>query len=230
MKESDYLMAYGNNYNNGNGNGGYNRNNNGGNNGGYNRGNGNGNGRQDFNLVKNFGLRCHSAKDLQNGKGVALNCTMNGKRNKDGSYGKSLSIAVFAYFDTCQMPQADYNNANINVDGQFSINDYVPKNGNGEPIASPFIRASRISLSDRQPAQNNNGGNRNGGNGGYNNGGNNYNNNNGGYNGGNNGGYNGNGYNNGGNGYNNNGNNGGYNGNNGGYDDFGGGFDEPNFG
>lgn len=221
-------------YNNGNGgqggygnqnNGGYNgnggnqqrRGNYGGNRNGGNRQNG---GNRDYNLVKNFGLRCFRSKPMANNSGYYLDCAMTGKRNEDGSWGKSLSVNVMCYFNRCDMPNVDFAGANINVDGQFTISDY--KKADGSTATGITIYADKISLSERQPQrrsgnggqggygnqyQNNGGGFGNGGNyggnqnGNYGNGGQNgYNNGNGGYGNGNqyqnnqNGGYNGGGY------------------------------------
>ena len=137
----------GNGYNNGNNNGGYANNGgnggyNNGNNGGYNNGgNGNNNGgTQDFNVCTNWGLRCYEQKVTDNA--VILKCSMNRKKKDTGEYSAPVFIDVVCSFNTCEIAQDDYAKSFINVDGRFSVDDFV--NRNGDKIATMTIFAKRV--------------------------------------------------------------------------------------
>ena len=61
-------------------------------------------------------------------KSVTMQCSLNGRKKEDGTYGKSMYINVFLNGD-CQWTPDDYSGKYIDVDGNFSISDYKSKDG-----------------------------------------------------------------------------------------------------
>lgn len=80
-----------------------------------------------FNVCGNWGLKCFDMKAGE--KGVTLNCVLNGKKKEDGTYTKGMSIRVWCSFEKCDIPEDDYSNCYINVDGQISVSDYKKQDG-----------------------------------------------------------------------------------------------------
>ena len=87
---------------------------------------------EEFNVCKNWGLHCHETKEIKNKDGqelgVALRCTLNGKKKQDGTYPKSMPVTVNCYYDSVKkMPDEDPSGKKISVNGRFAISEYTNK-------------------------------------------------------------------------------------------------------
>lgn len=91
---------------------------------------------RNYNVCTNWGLYCFDMKETQTG--VRLNCAMNGKKKNDGTYEKGLSMGVFCSFETCDIPEDDYSKCFIDVDGGFTISEYVGNDGIARPSITIF--------------------------------------------------------------------------------------------
>lgn len=100
---------------------------------------------KDFNVCKNWGLRCFEMKESQ--KSVTLKCSMNRKDKETGEYTKPLYIDVICPFDSCDIPQDEYAKSFVNVDGQFAVDEYTNKNG--EKVVTCKIFADKVRKSER---------------------------------------------------------------------------------
>lgn len=102
------------------------------------------NAKYDFNLVKNWGLRCYEMKMTE--KMVVLKCSMSRKNKETGEYTAPIYIDVNCMFDSCEIEQDDYAKSNINVDGQFAVNEYTNKNG--DKVPQMMIWATKVTKSE----------------------------------------------------------------------------------
>ncbi len=92
-----------------------------------------------FNKV-NLALNCSAMKQTQ--KGVFLSCTLNGKRNNDGSYAAGMNVEVFAFYEN--IPEANYENARIVVTGTFSVDEWIDRSGSAHQQFKIFADSVRI--------------------------------------------------------------------------------------
>ena len=98
--------------------------------------------KNQFNKVENWGLKCFEFRENKSGNSVTLKCALNGKKKEDGTYPKPLYLDVLCQFGSCDIPEDDYNNSYINVDGNISISDYKTKDGN--VVMRPTIFATKV--------------------------------------------------------------------------------------
>lgn len=91
-----------------------------------------------FNLCTNWGLWCFDQKVMD--KAVILKCSMSRKNKETGEYSLPVYIDVYCDFDNCEIKyeESGYTKSNINVDGQFSVSDYVNKDGDKVPTITIF--------------------------------------------------------------------------------------------
>ena len=90
---------------------------------------------QDWNVCKNWGLRCFEQKVTD--KSVTLKCAINRKR-EDGTYTKPVYIDVICVLGKCDIAEDDYAKSYINVDGYFSVDSFTTKNGEEVPTMKIF--------------------------------------------------------------------------------------------
>ena len=88
------------------------------------------------NKVLSWNLKCFDMK--VGDKGVTLNCSLNGKKNPDGSYPKGLPVRVFCSFESCEIAEDDYNNTYVTVDGTFSVGEWTKQDGTKVPQYTIF--------------------------------------------------------------------------------------------
>lgn len=98
---------------------------------------------QDFNVCKNWGLRCYEMKITE--KSVILKCSTNRKDKTTGEYTAPIYIDVICPFETCDIAEDDYAKNFINVDGKFSAGGYT--NREGVKIATMTIFADKVTKS-----------------------------------------------------------------------------------
>lgn len=79
----------------------------------------------DTNVVKNWVLKVMQQR-ITEGKGCMLNCALNGRKNPDGTYPKSMYINVWID-GKCECEPDDYTGKYIEVDGRFTTGDYISK-------------------------------------------------------------------------------------------------------
>ena len=102
--------------------------------------------QNEYNICKNWGLRCFQQKETSNA--VILKCSMNHKDKKTGEYTAPVYIDVVCMFETCEIQQDDYVNSYINVDGHFSTGEYQQKE-TGKKIPTMSIFADKVTKSVR---------------------------------------------------------------------------------
>lgn len=95
----------------------------------------------DTNVVKNWGLKVMQQK-ITEGKGCMLNCALNGRKNPDGTYPKSMYINVWID-GKCECEPDDYTGKYIEVDGRFTTGDYISKK-TGETVLTFTIFATEV--------------------------------------------------------------------------------------
>ena len=108
------------------------------------------------NVCQNFWLRCNSMRTNNNGT-VTLNCMLYAKKRQDGSYPATMFIGVYCDFSKgCQMPEADYTNKLISVNGSFSADSYFNPKANCE-IPQYTIYATSVQIVENNNYRQNNG-------------------------------------------------------------------------
>ena len=100
---------------------------------------------QDWNVCENWGLRCYEQKVAD--KSVTLKCTMN-KKKENGDYTKPLYIDVICVLGKCDIEQDDYTKSYINVDGNFSADEFVSKQ-TGEAVATMKLFATKVTKAQK---------------------------------------------------------------------------------
>lgn len=114
------------------------------------KGNGSNGGNKDFNIVKNWGLRCFEMKQTNSGN-IILKCGMNGKKMDNGEYPPTLYVDVMCSIaqgskNPTDIAEDDYTNTLVNVDGRITISGYERKEGGvGQQIT---IFADKVTKSD----------------------------------------------------------------------------------
>lgn len=108
------------------------------------------------NVCQNFWLRCNSMRTNNNGT-VTLNCMLYAKKRQDGSYPATMFIGVYCDFSKgCQMPEADYTNKLISVNGSFSADSYFNPKANCE-LPQYTIYATSVQIVENNNYRQNNG-------------------------------------------------------------------------
>lgn len=95
-----------------------------------------------FNICHNWRLFCIEMKETNGG--VRLSCKLNGKKREDGTYPNGVSVSVMCLFETCDIPEADYNKKYIDVDGGITISEYTNKDGETKSTLTLFADKVRI--------------------------------------------------------------------------------------
>ena len=96
---------------------------------------------EDTNIVKNWILKVMQQK-ITEGKGCMLNCALNGKKNPDGTYPKSMYINVWID-GKCECEPDDYTGKYIEADGRFTTGEYK-SNKTGEKVITFTIFATEV--------------------------------------------------------------------------------------
>ncbi len=100
---------------------------------GWKQSNDNGVDFKNCNKVQNWYLKVFEVKTLSDENGnvncVLLNASKSGAKKSDGTYAKGMYITVRCKIGECEIEETDYTNANVLVDGGFSVGEYTAKDG-----------------------------------------------------------------------------------------------------
>lgn len=89
-----------------------------------------------YNKVAQWSLKCFEMRESE--KGVTLSCSLNGKKNSDGTYPKGMPLRVFCSFESCEIEEDDYTNCYIVVDGTIRVGEWTRQDGTKMPQYTIF--------------------------------------------------------------------------------------------